>query len=228
MINVLQGWQEIGEAILELQRHALPTHSTPQKNWDHFLLRNASAELPRDAAIVDLGCGDGYTLAFLHALGFKNLVGLDLGLGWRLRARQLVTMWRERTLERPYRLQVASMTAIPLASASIDLALSVSAIEHGVDLSAFLAESSRVLKPGGRLFVTTDYWETKLSTNPATRVYGLPWQVFDREQVSELVRTAERHALRLRIATPLPACSERPVTWQGVSYTFVALEFRKA
>ena len=51
MIKVLQDWEEIGNSILNLQKAGLPTHETPQKNWDHFLLYYALAETDRSAAI---------------------------------------------------------------------------------------------------------------------------------------------------------------------------------
>ena len=37
MISVLQDWRELGECIETLQRDRLPLHTTPQKNWDHFI-----------------------------------------------------------------------------------------------------------------------------------------------------------------------------------------------
>ncbi len=41
------------------------------------LLRRVPAELARDAAILDVGCGSGAWLARLHARGHTNLTGID-------------------------------------------------------------------------------------------------------------------------------------------------------
>src|SRR6266849_5562839 len=104
VIRVLQSWQEIGDSILGLQQAGLPIHPTAQKNWDHFLLRELLSTTSRKALVVDLGCGEGHALSFLHALGFKTLQGLDLQIDWRARARQLSTIRREKMLQVPFRL----------------------------------------------------------------------------------------------------------------------------
>ena len=82
MIRVLSNWQEVGEAILDLQREGLPLHESPQKNFDHLVLRKTLATLDKGAAIVDLGCGGAHTLRFLHALRFRNISGIDLAIEW--------------------------------------------------------------------------------------------------------------------------------------------------
>ena len=63
MIRVLQDWQEVGDSIFALQRLNLPLHSSPQKNWDHWLLFQALSDLDHGARVVDLGCGRGYAEA---------------------------------------------------------------------------------------------------------------------------------------------------------------------
>lgn len=148
MISVLQDWRELGECIETLQRDRLPLHTTPQKNWDHFILRRALAGLEPSASIADLGCGHGLTLEFLRRQGFENLLGIDLSIGWRLRAREALTMYRERRFTRPYRILRGSISESSIAESSISLALSISTIEHGVDIDRFLADWFRSLNPG--------------------------------------------------------------------------------
>ena len=226
MIKILSSWKEIGDSILGLQREGLPTHPTAQKNWDHFLLRELLASTDREAVIVDLGCGEGHALSLLHALGFKSIHGMDLHIDWRARARQLRTMRRERTLRAPYRLHQRDITRTSLHRESCDVAISISTIEHGVDIKSLLAEVRRILKPGGLLFLTTDYWENKIPTN-GVRVYGLPWQVFCRDQLETLITSASEMGLKLMLEATIPPCTDRPVTWQDSSYTFIAMAFRK-
>jgi SAM-dependent methyltransferase len=226
MIRVLSSWKEIGDSILGLQREGLPTHPTAQKNWDHFLLRELLASTSRNAVVVDLGCGEGHALSLLHALGFKTLHGMDLQIDWRARARQLSTIRREKTLKVPYRLHKRDITRTGLQPESCDVALSISTIEHGVEIDSFLGEARRILKPGGLLFMTTDYWESKIPTD-GIHVYGLPWQVFCRDQVEALITSAANLGLKPALETTIPPCSDRPVTWQNSSYTFLAMVFRK-
>jgi SAM-dependent methyltransferase len=226
VIRVLQSWQEIGDSILGLQQAGLPTHPTAQKNWDHFLLRELLATTSRKALVVDLGCGEGHALSLLHALGFKKLQGLDLQIDWRARARQLSTIRRGKTLRLPFRLLKRDITRTSFPSESYDVAVSISTIEHGVDIESFLGEARRILRPGGLLFITTDYWENKIPTN-GTHVYGLPWQIFCRDQVEALITSAGELGLKLVQEATIPLCLDQPVSWQNSNYTFVALAFRK-
>lgn len=226
MIRVLHNWQELGENVIALQREGLPLHETPQKNFDHFVLREALAGLDEDAAIVDLGCGHTNTLCFLHALGFSNLRGIDLEFDRRIRAKRALLMLRERSLRPPYRLVRGDLTHTSLRSASQDVVVSISTIEHGVDIEQFLAEAARLLRSGGLLFVTTDYWENKIDTDGA-QAFGLPWQIFSREQVIAMLCTARRFGLLPAESDEIPGCEDKPVIWQGRRYTFVAMLFRK-
>jgi SAM-dependent methyltransferase len=209
-----------------MQREGLPLHETPQKNFDRFLPREIVIEMDKDAAIVDLGCGRAYALSFLHALGFSNFRGIDLALDRWARARQALVMLCERTLRPLYRLTRGDLTRTSLPSASQDVALSISTIEHGVNVQRFLAEAVRLLRSGGLLFVTTDHWENKIDTDGA-QAFGLPWQIFSREQIIAPLNIARRFGLLPAESSEIPACEDKPVFWQGRRYTFVAMLFKK-
>jgi SAM-dependent methyltransferase len=224
LIKVLQDWRELGGCVLSLTRQGLSLHETVQKNWDHFLLWNM---VDRRSPIVDLGCGRGFTLRFLSALGFSELLGVDFRIEWALRARQLANMWRRRTLHPPYALRAGSILATRLPSAHYSMAVSISMIEHGVDLDAFLAEVSRLLKVHGRLFVTTDYWQEKIGTLGCNEAFGLPWRIFCSSEIPQLVESAGAHGLTLIERSDVPECSERTVCWENRDYTFIALAFEK-
>lgn len=228
MINVLQNWQEVGSATLALQRERLPIHSTAQKNWDHYLLHKIVSSQDREIRIIDLGCGEAHTLKLLYSLGFENIHGLDFRISWRVRVTQLVRSWREKALSLPFRLYSGDITRTPFRNHSYDLAVCVSTIEHGVNIKAFLQEVSRILKPGGLLFITTDYWEEELQTNDSAKAFGLPWKVFSRNDIELLIGLARASGLVLYQDTPIPACSEKTVIWQNSNYTFISLLFRKA
>jgi SAM-dependent methyltransferase len=227
MIKVLQNWQEIGEATLALQHKGLPAHQTAQKNWDHFQLYQAVVSRDRQARVLDLGCGEGYTLGFLHALGFRDLHGLDFRISLRLRLKQWRERWRARSPRPPYRLYRGDLTRTPFAGQSFEIAFSVSTLEHGVPVPAFLQEASRLLRPGGLLFVTTDYWEDKIPTEDSVRAFGLPWKIFCRDEIGALIGLACAQGLSLVEDGPIPPCGDRTVYWQNADYTFLALLFRK-
>lgn len=226
MIRVLGNWQEVGEAVLTLQRAGLPLHQTPQKNFDHFTLRKALAMVSKDAMIVDLGCGGGFTLNFLHALQFWKISGLDLAIERRARVAQIKLMLRERTWQPPFHLRRGNLTSTSLPSGSCDVAISISTIEHGVDIELFLSEAARILRPGGLLFITTDYWEDKVDTD-GVRAFGAPWQIFSKNQIAALIKSAGQRGLKPVESGDVPACRERPVFWQNRDYTFIAVLLKK-
>src|SRR6478736_5710119 len=104
MIRVLQNWEDVGNALLTVQRRGLPAHESAQKNWDHWLLLQAVKDVPKAAPILDLGCGNGFTLKLLAGDGFTNLDGIDSHIPVRLRVSRWRWKWRYRTWGEPYRL----------------------------------------------------------------------------------------------------------------------------
>jgi hypothetical protein len=70
-------------------------------------------------------------------------------------------MLRERTWRPPFRLRRGDLTGTLLPSASCDMAISISTIEHGVDVERFLAEAAWILGAGGLLLVTTTTGRTR-------------------------------------------------------------------
>lgn len=88
--------------------------------------------------VLDLGCGVGHSFA---ALAPRESVGVDLD------PRALAGQDRETV--------VADMRDLPFADASFASVLSVQSIEHVPDAERVLAETRRVLAPGGvAVFVT--------------------------------------------------------------------------
>lgn len=213
MIKVLQNWQEIHAATQEIQHKKLPLHLDVHKNWDHLLLYEAIAKKDKQSRIVDLGCGECCTLDFLAALGFKNLHGIDLKL-------------EPNKIAATYALYQGNLIKTPFPRGECDVVISVSVIEHSVDLPAFLAEVSRLLKPDGLLFITTDYWEKHIEIDSFIKPFGLDWKVFCKPDIEELIALAKAHNLVLEGDGSIPACLDKPIDWH-YKYTFMALFFRK-
>jgi ubiquinone/menaquinone biosynthesis C-methylase UbiE len=227
MIKILQNWHEIGEATLSLQHKRLPTHTSVLKNWDLFSLYNTLSAYRRDSIILDLGCGSGEALKLLLALGFQNIHGVDFQVGWKLRASQFRRMLRHRSLKPPFHLHKGDITKTRFSNQSFDCAVCISVIEHGVNLESFLKEAYRVLKPSGLLFLTTDYWEEKICIDNSIKAFGLPWKIFSRLEISNLITLAQDIGFVLNSTSEIPDCSERPVLWQNARYTFINLIFSK-
>lgn len=215
MIKVLKNWQEIGDATVSLQRKGLPIHTDVRKNWDQLFVYDVIASLDTNSHIIDLGCSPYCTLNFMAALGFKNLYGIDLDI-------------KDNAIkEAPYHLYRGDITNTSFQSNFFDLALSISVVEHGVDLEMFFKEASRILKDNSLLFLTTDYWEETRSIDASIKPLGLPWKVFDKNDIQELIATANDYGLILEGDINIPSCLDKPIIWQGVEYTFIGLLFRK-
>lgn len=227
MTHVLQEWDQVGEALLAVQRQGLPAHESAQKNWDHYLLLRAIEKVPKDAPILDLGCGNGFTLKLLAAVGYQNLDGIDSILTSRLVIGRWVWKWRNRTLRTPYRLHRGDFTQMRFPDSSFDLAFSISVIEHGVRLAPFLEECFRVLKPGGLLYLTADYWDPKLQTNSTNHAFGRAWHIFSKEEIERLFFVAEKIGFQKVSKNPIPPCRQPMIHWQNKDYTAIAILLEK-
>ncbi len=108
----------------------------------------ALAEPPAGARVLDVGTGTGVALAAaLDALGGEGIaVGVDLALG----------MLREGHRARPaLRLSAADAVDLPFRDRAFDLVTANFVIHHFQDPRGALFDMLRVLKPGGRLAVST-------------------------------------------------------------------------
>jgi SAM-dependent methyltransferase len=104
------------------------------------LLRQTAAEAGEGHALaLEVGCGTGHWLDVLSP-HTSRIFGLDLSAGMLRQARRQAP-------DSP--LSQGQAGQLPFASASFDLLNCVNALHHFPDPRAFIAESRRVLRPGG-------------------------------------------------------------------------------
>ena len=101
-------------------------------------------ELGRPAAALDVGCGDGRLTTELQA---RDLVAADVS--------ELALERARRRLPRARALLLAPDAPLPLEDGAFELVLCAETIEHVRDVQLLLSEARRVLRPGGRLAITT-------------------------------------------------------------------------
>ncbi|HET7504488.1 MAG TPA: class I SAM-dependent methyltransferase [Kofleriaceae bacterium] len=107
----------------------------------HRMLDDLEVELveryARGKALLEVGCGTGLIL-HRTAQFARQAFGIDLSSGMLMKAQQ-----------RGLRVAQASATALPLPTASIDVAYSFKVLAHIPDIQGALREMARVVRPGG-------------------------------------------------------------------------------
>ena len=108
-------------------------------------LREAAGSL-RDMSILDIGCGSGGMVRALRAHG-ADAVGFDTSTSAQRLCKQYATPMVATTLEELYG-----------SHRRYDIVTAVEVIEHTFSPLAFLESVSRLVRPGGILFIGTGNW----------------------------------------------------------------------
>ena len=99
--------------------------------------------------VLDAGCGNGLWMRTLaRRFGVRSGVGLDLSFGMLADARH--------ALGHGAALVTGDVRRLPFPDESFDVVLCLWMLYHVADHHSVLAELRRVLRPGGRLLVTTN------------------------------------------------------------------------
>lgn len=110
--------------------------------------------------VLDVGCGAGPGLRFLRARG-QWAVGVDLVYYPLAEAARLVSA--------AGLVQADVGAVLPFSTGSFDLLLLSEIVEHLPDEQPLLRECARVLRPGGRVVVTTpNLWDARRTLAPVT------------------------------------------------------------
>ncbi|WP_433329477.1 class I SAM-dependent methyltransferase [Spirillospora sp. CA-294931] len=108
-------------------------------------------ELRTEGDVLEVGCGLGVGCALaLRESGLASVTGMDIHPDQVERARRA-------NAEEPGRLRFVRGAAesMPFEDAAFDAVYTVEAAQHFRDLAGFARESARVLRPGGRLVITS-------------------------------------------------------------------------
>lgn len=111
-----------------------------------WILRQLPPRLPRTGRLLDVGCAAGFFLA--EAKAFYEVQGVELSAWSSAYARDRLGL--------PVITGTLQQAALP--AAHFDIVTLWDVIEHVPDPVPLLAEAARVLRPGGRLLLTTGDW----------------------------------------------------------------------
>lgn len=98
--------------------------------------------------VADIACGLGYGCRILKEGGAKAVVGIDS-------SPEAVAYARANHQPAGVRFEVADGTKTPLSESSVDIITSFETIEHVLNTEGLLTEFTRILKPEGRLIVSS-------------------------------------------------------------------------
>jgi SAM-dependent methyltransferase len=210
--RALQTSGDAAAAVAEVRSCGLPPHQDAPKNWDLLVALGLVLERTgRTDPILEMGA-PSYTrlLPWLALYGYRDLQGIDL-------------VWKAPARTGPIRFQPMDLTRTTFADRSFAAIACLSVVEHGVDIPAYLREAARLLRPGGLLVTSTDFWCEPIETADLT-AYGGPVRIFTPADIAGWLPLAE--SVGLVPVRPLDlACDERVVTWErlGLRYTFATL-----
>lgn len=114
---------------------------------EHLHRYALACELATGLDVLDIACGEGYGSNLLAGCA-KSVVGVDV-------AADSVAHAAEKYRRHNLRYAHGSATAVPLPAAAVDLVVSFETIEHLREHDEMLSELRRVLRPGGRVIISS-------------------------------------------------------------------------
>ncbi len=186
------------------------------KSWDVLATVNfIEGHVKKHEPILDIGCYASEVIVVLHKLGYSNLTGADLNPNLKKMP------YRDRI-----RYEIADFMHTKFEDASFQAITSISVIEHGFDGALLLKEISRLLRPNGFFIASFDYWPEKIDTT-ATRLFGMDWTIFSKDEISNFVAEAAGYGLH-PVGEMRYAGDDKPIDFAGKQYTFGWLVLAKA
>src|SRR5690606_22381498 len=179
----------------------------------HYLavLAEAWGERLDGQRIADLGCGGGLLAIPLAERG-AEVVGIDRSLPSLAVARRAA---ERRGLA--CRFTAGDIADAPLAGASCDAVVLSDVLEHVADPAAVIAECRRLLRPGGRLFVTTINRTRRAHLLAVTLAEGLGLVPRGTHDPAMFVRPAELRAMAEQVGLQVDALAgDSPRLWQSL------------
>jgi SAM-dependent methyltransferase len=164
LVNVFGGWKLVAEAIEtpELDysgERMVPERADASTYWEHVYRYHFATKWATGRHVLDIACGEGYGSAALLRAGAASVIGVDIS----------EEACKHASMKYGIDARLGSAEAIPLADHSVDLLVSFETIEHLDSPGAFVNECARVLRPGGRLIISTpnrDVYSPEGTTNP--------------------------------------------------------------
>jgi len=241
--SVLKTSSEVDEAINHLRSLDLFPHHDRVKSCHTHKMIDIINRADRNSFILDVGCNDSPILPMLKRLGFRNLYGCDLFLNriinpslmkvvhsfYKRNYKPIIEMYENEV----FTISIQDLEKTNFQNNMFDHITSLSVIEHDVNTQNYFKEMNRILKKGGMLLTSSDYWPDKLVNkiiNKDIRKMS-PNKVFSKEEIEKnVIDVAEQNGFTL--TEPIDFTHEdKVVHWRAASikrdYTFIFFALRK-
>jgi SAM-dependent methyltransferase len=221
--SVLKNSFEIYHAMKCLRSLGLFPHHDRVKSWDTLKMIDIIKQANMSAFVLDVGCNGSPILPLLRRLGFMNLYGCDLFLEEGISAAI--------ELYNTFDISVQDLEKTEFENNTFDFVTSLSVIEHGINIQNYFKEMNRIIKKGGLLLTSTDYWPDKIVNlvNTDINPKNSPDNIFSRREIEEdVIRVAERNGFLL--TEPIDFThGEKVIHWNDtcLDYTFIFFALRK-
>ncbi len=196
--EVLLSKEQAMETVQAAHALGLMKHHALDKNWADIKAVKWIVGCcdPDTSRILDGGFMNGMILVWLDQLGFKNLYGIDIRnpriqFGWLARGyfKRFLRQFRDFS---NWHLSRQSLEQTNFEGELFDAITVMSVMEHGADENKFLSEMSRILKPGGYLIISTDYWSEGIKDSgipPDNKRYA-KFRVYPKLRLQEILEYA--------------------------------------
>lgn len=104
--------------------------------------------LDKENVCVDIGCGGGFISSEIHHRFKCKIISFDI-------SEEAIKLAKLENAFENSDYRIASAECLPLSDQSVDVVLCIGVLEHIINFNKALAEIDRILKPNGKLIVTT-------------------------------------------------------------------------
>lgn len=183
------------------------------KNWDNLIALNIILQnSTKSSLILDAGGErDSLILHWLYQFGYKNLKAINL-------------VFNKKKTYGKIEFIPGDLTKTPFQNEFFDIVICLSVIEHGVDDDKYFKEMNRILKIGGILITSTDYWEKEISTK-SSLAFNSPIFVYNRRTIENSLKKAYNRGFIVFGPEIDLECEERITEWNKINEKFTFLIF---
>jgi SAM-dependent methyltransferase len=209
---------ELSLAIKIIEKSNLKLHpNIPEKNWDSLIALNAITQnTDKSAIILDAGGEKSSLILFwLYQLGYSNLKCLNLTFNKRIKRGDIEFI-------------PGDLTKTLFPNNYFDAITCISVIEHGVDEVKYFKEMYRILKKGGLLLTSMDYWENEIDRMGGL-AYNNPIYVYNKNSIRNLLEKALKQGFILFGPEIDLNCQNKVVKWEkfNLDFTFLIFSLQK-